>query len=472
MTATQFISARMAAFDALDWRKRLFIRAVGIAGAVGVLVPAFWNGSGFGPSARGAQGVYDRIEAGGTPLNTDDFMKSWAVPESQNCFKEAYPAAKRIGASFDPSSYDDSIERVIQDGWPTYTRKPVPSAEVFERALKPFAGDLAIIKRALRKPYFVAPDDWVSPETMEYRSAGMNRSYSLLSVRAWTYARQGKRAEAVDDMRDAIRIVHAISSAPGSGRLYSLAGRAKFLSEEVLRCVQADPGGAREYRQLLDFPPLPSVLQGLRADVYCLLATFRDLSALEYFKFGLELMSDSAVEQRPTRQRAGLPSDPIVRALAGRMLERNEILLNAFDREGREVRPGAFESAAAQVHALSEKQTGVINHLAGVVGSYAYDLPGRTKDREAHLATAKALVEVVVFHNRHGRWPKSLAEASCADSDPFAPTLPLLYRVTARDVRVWSRGKDGIDENGLTSQERTAAKINSRTRDIVFVFRR
>ena len=73
-----------------------------------------------------------------------------------------------------------------------------------------------------------------------------------------------------------------------------------------------------------------------------------------------------------------------------------------------------------------------------------------------------AAIAVIEHRNKLGQWPKTLAEAGTALTDPFDQT-PLKYRRDGKGFRVWSVGVDKVDHGGATKDE-------SRDDDEVVVF--
>jgi hypothetical protein len=71
----------------------------------------------------------------------------------------------------------------------------------------------------------------------------------------------------------------------------------------------------------------------------------------------------------------------------------------------------------------------------------------------ANRACAKAMIEVILFRNRHGHFPETLEEAGVHALDPF-DRKPLKYRVTEKGFRIYCVGNDGKDDGGLFYWER------------------
>lgn len=72
--------------------------------------------------------------------------------------------------------------------------------------------------------------------------------------------------------------------------------------------------------------------------------------------------------------------------------------------------------------------------------------------RDASLAILRGLIAVRLFHIRYGRYPQNLTEAGAALQDPLT-FEPLKLRVSGDEVRVYSPGFDGVDDNGRLEGE-------------------
>lgn len=90
--------------------------------------------------------------------------------------------------------------------------------------------------------------------------------------------------------------------------------------------------------------------------------------------------------------------------------------------------------------------------------------PDAERRRQAQAAKTRGLLAALRFRAENGRFPTSLAEAGVELTDPF-DGQSLRYRVEGDGVRVWSIGRDRIDDGGVALLER--AGPGQRSDDLV-----
>lgn len=83
---------------------------------------------------------------------------------------------------------------------------------------------------------------------------------------------------------------------------------------------------------------------------------------------------------------------------------------------------------------------------------------------KANRDCTRAIIDVLLFRNRHGRLPKSLGEAGVKAIDPF-DGKPLKYRITDLGFVVYSAGQNGKDDGGLLPWERAPENSSWEKRD-------
>lgn len=460
------------------WWKALARRTVYGALALGSLTAYGWIFSGLAAAEQDARVMYAKLEAEGVPLNTDDFVKSFAVPDDLNTADQLMPILKQFNKKYGALS---KMERDIVKGFVKASYKEEdeysrtnPKRKATQDELKDvfmkLAPELDTLAGATTKPYFIPKKDWVDTKELLYPELAYCRSVVLsLSGRARYYSLAGNRSAAVKDIKTALKLSEYSGQTPTLIHMPVRIALEDITLQAIKDCIQNDPQGALVYiRQLENRNP---VLFGkyLRASPYSSLSQVRDFNIFDLQGYMSYSTADDEDKDKKTTSKSGLPIDPIMRALVGRGLVEYNAVISGFNRDGTK-KPGVDQRAL-----IEEQETKImasdsqLDILSAIFLELSTDEFIVADIHASRTVSALALGQVVDFHNRTGKWPKTLAEAGANYPDPFSKSSEsLLYRVTDKDVRVWSRGENYVDDGGLLKEERPDTYIPRENREDVF----
>lgn len=440
-----------------------------------------WFCSGLAAAERDARVMYAKLEAEGTPLNTDDFVKSFAVPDDQNAAEQLMPILERLKKQFDSLSNKD---KDVLRGFVRASYKEVDLVSIKNQRRKAtlsetqavflkLAPELDKLAGATTRPYFILNKDWVDgKEILIPESAVSRNAVKLITFRAMFNAKTGNRRAAIQDIKTALKLSEYAGQTPTTIHMIVRAAAESITRRAILDCIQLDPQGASSYSQLLKNRPQIVIARYMRAEAYIAISYWRDYTLKDMQIYpGSPQLTFYFDYTTPTTRTSGLPTDPIVRAFVGRMLVRYDGLLSGFNRDGT-VKTGVDIAARwRSIEGEMEKSSTPLDILSLATVLTGERLLTRNAVLMASTLSVQALGQVVDFHNRTGKWPKTLAEAGANYPDPFSKGKEsLLYRVTSKDVRVWSRGENHVDDGGLLREEITDTEYPSEKREDVFRF--
>lgn len=423
-----------------------------------------WIFSGLAESERDARVMYAKLEAEGTPLNTDDFVKSFAVPDDQNAAEQLMPILERLKKNFEllSNKEKDALQGFVRASYKEVDlvsiknqRRKATLSETQAVFLK-LAPELDKLAGATTRPYFILKKDWVDgKEILIPESAVSRNAVKLITFRARYNAKTGNRRAAIQDIKTALKLSEFAGQTPTTIHMIVRAAAEAITRRTIVDCIQQDPQGASSYSQLLKNRPKIVIARYIRAELYLAISYWRDYTLKDMQIYpGSPQLTFYFDYTTPTTRKSGLPTDPIVRAFLGRMLVRYDGLFSGFNRDGT-VKPGVDIAARwRSIEDEMEKSASPLDIFSQeFVLNDQYFLT-RNAVLMASTFSVRALGQVVDFHNRTGKWPKTLAEAGANYPDPFSKSKEsLLYRVTDKDVRVWSRGENYVDHGGLLREE-------------------
>jgi hypothetical protein len=435
-----------------------------------------WVASGFGAAERSVDAAYREVEALGFPLGADAFAASFAPSPEENNAPELEIALKNLGDS--TRDFSKGVkEAATQYSW--YKKEDViPVAERI-KAFELYKPAMDKVRSATQKPHFVPNKDWahavsvLHPEFAQLRSAT-----KISSAESVLLALQGNRNLALQRLRESFRYANLASETPVLiSKLVQIA-LLSITTSAVSECIIADPEGATEYGATLSDVKVKPIGFYVRGEVYNIASIHRVYTSIEAARFILNPLKEDIPESKVNPPRKGLPRDPAWRALLGHSLNELLPMLRELNPDGSFRDEAAFWKAAAKM----EKRAGENSHAINVIHSLI--LPSLTRyveslnDSDARFATVSAFAKVVAFRNKHGFYPAALAEAGVTTVDPFSDEgKPLGYSAKDGKMRVWSIGRNKVDDKGLTDREALArdekdTKYPSyRNGDIVFVMR-
>ncbi len=457
------LSTKIAAFDALPWTHKLAWRAGALISTLGVSLVIAWEATGFRAAEQESWRVYDRLEASGTPLSHDGFIARYTPPAELNCAEEALPILKRIEQRKLESEDDRFLITLRPGGF--YEDELQKAGDL----LQPFKQDLTALEAAIQKPHFFPQKDWRRGGAVLFAEySQMRRTTKLWSTEAVLHAQQGRREEARRALRAGMKIASLASDQPVFiGFLVDVACRA-IMASATVACIQVDPSNATYYVQALDGPPLVPLGRALRGETYFAISSVREMNFLQFVDTMRHYSMEEYETPPPPKRTTGLPLDPIMRAMVGRMLWYYERRLLTLGPDDREIEPGALTRKSLIFEKELEESSSGPNMVAAVIVPVMSQASMAETRSAAQVAIVLGLVTVMEFKRKNGHWPASLQEAGFTTPDPCsAQGEPLLYRVTPTDVRVYSRDRDGKDDGGWNGTERELKKLTSPDRDLL-----
>lgn len=317
----------------------------------------------------------------------------------------------------------------------------------------------ARIEEAMKRSHYRPDRDWDRGTRMEFVDlAGAKEVQKLLSYRARLRAAEGDAAGAVDDLERMRRLALWVNEEPTfmSGLVaIALDAIATRTVEVLVESLAKNPPALSRLRQVMEPSfPMESLYRAIRAEAYFGVATLRNAELLG----GLDSILDPSLDELKNPppdpdwsklRRSGLPDGLRARAHLTRYLQVASEISRTIKPTQSPVEVAKTVGRVAEQYAEERRQSyGFVQASFSVSGEV-----GKAYTRaEAGRAATEALAQVVAFRRVTGRWPKTLAEADAEFPDPF-DGQPLRYKVTGDEVRIYSIGDNGKDDNGITQAE-------------------
>lgn len=266
----------------------------------------------------------------------------------------------------------------------------------------------------------------------------------MLSFRAMWHAQNGRIDEAVSDLEAAGRIGRTISSDPIIVSYLVFAASDSIVSRAWENCLTALKGNEAFLKKTKGFMGKDYGLPGyemVAGEGLFKLETFESAGKPEF----KGLLTDEAGKETK------LPnvSPEILRsAFTARTFESGIEIKKAFDKSN-------FKDSDAILKSFSEKLSSSEDttlyfekenfDLFRSANNIRFNAANRSKIR-------MAMIDVLSFKNKNGRFPKSLAEAGVKNLD-LITNEPFKYKTTANGVVIYSIGDDLTDNGGRTTVE-------------------
>lgn len=328
-----------------------------------------------------------------------------------------------------------------------------------------FGSALVILHGAAKRPKLDYGRDWDEPNLLFPELANVKLMVKALAARAEAKAARGDDADALTDIEDARRVGALTGQEPIL--IASLAGIAceGIALDAVERCLSqaaGKPGRLARYRAWLSRPAPPrDMVPAIMGETYLDVVFVRNFEAMGGGR-SINPMNDLAIFNdelpRSAMKRDGLPANVRARAYLTR---HNQMWTELMQRtNGLKGDPGGmgriWEAIGNRSYrGLSHQFDAILFRLSGNV----LKTPLIPLTRQAvTLAFADALIQ----RAKVGRWPTKIDAM-----DPFGKG-PLRSRFDGKRFRVWSVGRNGVDDGGLTDREADAA--GKRSDDMVAVY--
>lgn len=324
-----------------------------------------------------------------------------------------------------------------------------------EKFLPAFEKPFAVFHQAVSFPKLDYHRDWdLGPDLPFTEFAPLKVLTRALVTRAEQEARYGNDAGALKSLEDGMRgarltaqepvfIAHLVAATEETS---TFAG-----AERCLARAHVDMDRLRQYRRCLaSVPPLPPVRNSISFETYNLVSFIRNLdhhggmkspNPLSDFDF---LMNEEPVTEPPASslRRDGIPPQTRAQAYLTRILQAWTELSRRTRSSG--MNDEAYGQVAESIADRIDEQRGLSYRLNGTIVprfSQAYKTPLAVL---AAQRKAVALADALIKHGETGRWPERTDQI-----DPFSGK-PLRMRFDGKRLRIWSIGRNGTDNGGLT----------------------
>lgn len=431
-------------------RKKLVLGALfGLIVLLIVVGIALWFGSGFAAASASAEKVYRDFEAEGIPLDSKAFAASLRIPDEENNAPELLLAIKALKEAVLQAPKD--VKYATREYRPWDAQVSSPSVQDREEAFSTIARELDRVSGSLSKSGFAIERNWDGPVDSFFDDLSFYRdSVIMLLNRACLRAEVGDRAAAVSDLNAAAKITSFGGHTPTLIHCLVQAASLQLLAKATLECVSVDPGGARAYGAGLELVELKPYGYFWRGEMYFMVSSSRQIRNWEI----IERIKDpgylSMEDPKPPYVTTGLGRDVLARASLGYALQKLLPVLRTLNRDGSFKDERKYIEEINKMASESEKDRSWPGGLLRSVSPVYRESHEASSMAFARLDMARAIASVQEYENTAGRYPKTLAEVRFEGLDRLATVArPYGLKVTDDEIRVWSVGLNGTDENGL-----------------------
>lgn len=409
---------------------------------------AAWRYSDFGrASAELDQAVVD-AKAAGLPWLAADLSQAPPVKEAEN----AAALTRQVLALM----HGDSATKKALSAFGL--AQSAGDVEATDTALKSLGSWIALARTVGDRPQCDFRCDWdqgawlLLPEF-----AAEKQMAKVLAACAEREARVGDWTRSLEDLRRIVQIGrHARSDPCLIGMLVGI-----VCDAVAMRCAEQIAEAAHDNgpmlgslrKTLAEMGPEPDFHYALKGEVYMGISTIRNLQSLsDVRRLAAPLSSDGPSDFPPPPKkfvRSGLPHTLFGRIFLCRHLQ----MWIRVDRELKDVRD-PIRIGAILDHDGEVEQRASWSHYLNTILLPVFSQAGVSVVKmTATRSTVRGLAAVLEYRARHGRYPKSLAEAGFSEIDPFSGK-PMLYRVEGNGCKVYSVGPDKEDNRGVRESER------------------
>lgn len=295
--------------------------------------------------------------------------------------------------------------------------------------------------------------DWdLGPNVRFPENVGLKSLARAASVRAVREAQRGNDAAAVRDLALGQRIALWAGEDPTLIPMLVRLASEQIVLDEAYRCLAAAKGDsariARYAAWLRQAPPALEFGRAMRGEAWLGVATGRNL---DRFGGANAVAAGKGLSSHTLRlRREGLPEGEKQRAMMTRILQ---VWTEAYGETNGFRMPVA--EIGPRLKAIEERW----DHKKGVSGvlvAILFPITGGASKAITSLHAKRAVTigfaEALDAQARTGHWP-----AAVSPLDPFTGK-PLKVRVDAKGFRVYSVGRDGKDDGGLSRREAPKGK--------------
>lgn len=338
--------------------------------------------------------------------------------------------------------------------------------------LAPFKPSLRIVHQAVRYPKLDFHRDWdQGPLLLFSEGPQIKRLTKALAMRAEQRAAKGDHAGAIRDLDDARRLA-ALAGQEQTliAGLVSVACETNVLaaSERCLAHGATSPEALAKYRDWLSNPPpLPDMVQAMGFEIYSSLVFVRNIDRLGGLKssnplrdFDFMASEEGIATPSEGMRRDGVP--PAVRARAY-MARHHQSWAELYRRtNGLRADGPTVKRVWLEIDERNYRSRGWSYQLGSILFPTFIQAMATPRKLQSSRNKALALAKVLELKQRTGRWPTSVSE------DDALGKGPLLARFDGKRFRVWSVGRNGIDDGGITSEE--ARAVGKKSDDLVAAY--
>ena len=390
------------------------------------IATSYWD---FGAAAAELPEAVAAYRAEGLP-----FVAAEIAPPHPKASEDATPAL-RAALKLLPKSPAERV--LIQEA-----RDPSPAADPI---LAAYAPALARIETVRDHPRVDFDRDWdLGPDLTFPELPGLKVLGRAAAARAVRRAQKGDDDAALKSLDLARRIAVWIGEEPTLiAMLVRIAVEAMAI-DAVERCLAASAGDrkriARYAAWIQKSPPLPIFGDALRGEAWMAVSTVRNLDV-----FGAKDANGESIPVDPRRlRRGGVPDGTMQPATMARLLQ----VWTEASRETDRFRLAPQETGRIMnaVGVRWEAKRGLSRTLVMILFPIVGQAGKAIVNVQAQRAVALGLAEALDAKARTGRWP-----AAVSGKDPFTGG-PLKVKV-GKDFRVYSVGRNGVDDGGRLRRE-------------------
>jgi hypothetical protein len=389
-------------------------------------------------------------KAAGLPWTAADMAPKPPVKDSDN-------AAPLLGRCKELIEREPVVIQGLKDLEKPQTYNDVQGMRAAITELKPL---LSVARAAADKPRCDFHRDWDEGPWLTFpEEVSAKHIARLLSAEAVCEAADGDESGALKDLDRVFAMGRHVGSDPILiGMLVDLACDAIVAraAERVAEQWHSEPERLERLRAMLVRCGEPDIRYALKGESYMGVALLRNVHSLRQFnaiaKGGSGDPGDNESNYEAMKPKAFVRSGAPDTFFGRVMLCRNLQVWTRFKHEsGQTTDPMKVSKILGD---LSEQESHMgWSHLANQILLPVFSQAGSAvvRERATRVCTA-GLAAVLAYKARHGRYPKTLAEAGVTDLDPF-DGKPLKLRIDGDGCRVYSVGPDGMDDGGVRRED-------------------
>jgi len=358
----------------------------------------------------------------------------------------------------------DQLSNAGSDALDAVARKEYARADSL---IGPHQAALSAARKAAGKPKFAMERDWDTGIDLLFPEYAQSKGLTkLLAAQAQIDFRKGNYTLGGDNLRAGYKLGEFIGQEPILiGMLVEIANRAIISRtvETIAVANQSRESALASLESAVGKRPAPNFATALKGEMFFGTSTIRNLDKYGGFTQFIKSMSDmdrfegetSYTPPDPkTLRREGMPGGALEKAFMTRHLA---LWNDALEEMKKTSDPQVIAKWLVERSNQLEKKK-ALSYVLLQVMLPVFGQAGEAVVRcQATEGATRGFLKVLRFRAKTGRYPKDLAEAGFNEVDPFSKSA-YKYFQTGDVVRVYSVGRNGIDEEGL-GKESSGGKI-------------